>query len=316
MVADFTIRAAGPEPGLAEALAAVMMDCVAGGASITPNLGLYSIGMGYQPRATATAATAIGAYTHATGDYALALGSYTEATASHAIAIGTEVHATGIYSIAIGGGADTNGKDGAMVIGDDTYFATAHAPNGNCLVTRFTGNDGSVGEFAYKFMTGYPEDTSPYVYLKPNDNAWRSSCSRDLKENFMPVDPEWLLGRVRNLPITQWNYKTADPSVKFIGPVAEDFWDAFHLGGTDNKGINSFAIEGVSLAAVKALEARTVVMREQIDQRQLQQREPRRIQHSSAAIRPQLCVARRVLAPLRAPRKSADRQIKRGQQRI
>lgn len=34
MVADFTIRAAGPEPGLAEALAAVLQDCVAGGASV------------------------------------------------------------------------------------------------------------------------------------------------------------------------------------------------------------------------------------------------------------------------------------------
>jgi hypothetical protein len=34
MAADFTIRAAGPEPGLAEALAAVLTDCVAGGASV------------------------------------------------------------------------------------------------------------------------------------------------------------------------------------------------------------------------------------------------------------------------------------------
>jgi GNAT superfamily N-acetyltransferase len=34
MAADFTIRAAGPEPGLAGALAAVLVDCVAGGASV------------------------------------------------------------------------------------------------------------------------------------------------------------------------------------------------------------------------------------------------------------------------------------------
>jgi ribosomal protein S18 acetylase RimI-like enzyme len=34
MAEDFAIRAAGPEPGLAEALAVVLADCVAGGASV------------------------------------------------------------------------------------------------------------------------------------------------------------------------------------------------------------------------------------------------------------------------------------------
>jgi uncharacterized small protein (DUF1192 family) len=233
--------------------------------SASPKLALYSVGMGYQPRATAVASTAIGAYNQATGDYSLSLGSYSQATASHAVAIGTQAYATGIYSMAFGSGANTNGMDGAMVFGDDAYFQTAHAKGGNSITMRFTGNDGSQGPYAYKFMTGYPEDTSPNVYMISNDSAWRSSCSRDLKENFTPVDGEWILGKIRDLPLTQWNYKTADPSVKYIGPVAEDFWDAFKLGGTDNKGISSIAIEGVNMAGVQALEKRTSEMKSEIE---------------------------------------------------
>lgn len=97
------------------------------------NLGLYSIGMGFQVRATGTASNAIGAYNYATGDYALSLGSYSQATGSHSIAIGTTANATGIYIAAIGIGADTNGKDGAAVIGDDNRGINNFALSGVTL---------------------------------------------------------------------------------------------------------------------------------------------------------------------------------------
>jgi trimeric autotransporter adhesin len=45
--------------------------------------------------------------------------------------------------------------------------------------------------------------------------------------------------------------------VKYIGPVAQDFWTAFRLGGTDSLGINSISIDGVNMAAIQALERRT-----------------------------------------------------------
>lgn len=235
--------------------------------SSKPNLAAYSIGMGFHPRATGTASTAIGAYTQATGEYALALGSYSHATESHSVAIGTQTTASGIYSIALGSGCDTNSKDGAMVIGDDTYFATTYSPNDNCLSMRFTGTY-NICQKAYELFTNW--DTTSHssttgVYMNSGQSGWSAVCSRAVKENFMPVGGEWVLGRIRSLPITQWNYKGIDPSVKYIGPVAEDFWDAFQLGGTDNKGINSVCIEGVTLAGVKALEARTHEMQEQIE---------------------------------------------------
>lgn len=44
--------------------------------------------------------------------------------------------------------------------------------------------------------------------------------------------------------------------------MAQDFWQAFHLGGTDSLGINSISIDGVNMAAIQALEKRTAKLNE------------------------------------------------------
>ena len=216
--------------------------------SASPNMALYSIGMGYQARASAVAASSIGAYNKATGDYSLSLGSYSTASASHAVAIGTQAYATGIYSIAIGSGANTNGKDGSMVVGDDAYFQTAYSSADNQLTMRFMGG--------YRLWTSYPDSTAG-VYMRHGANAWSSYCDRNLKENFRDLEGEEVLDKIRNIPVTEWNYKRGDKSLKYIGPMAQDFYAAFHLMGTDSLGINSLCMDGVNMAGVKALEKRT-----------------------------------------------------------
>jgi regulator of replication initiation timing len=220
-----------------------------------PKMSLYSIAMGYQPRATAVASTAIGAYNQSTGDYSLSLGSYSRASASHAIAIGTQAYATGIYSIAIGSGANTNGKDGAMVVGDDAYFQTAYSAQDNSLTMRFIGG--------YRLWSSYPDSTSG-VYMRHGQSGWSNYSDRNMKENFEPVDGEWVLGKIKNMPITKWNYKKTDPNEKYIGPISQDFHAAFHLNGTDSLGINSISIDGVNMAAIKALEKRTSLINDKM----------------------------------------------------
>ncbi|MBN1397178.1 MAG: tail fiber domain-containing protein [Bacteroidetes bacterium] len=223
--------------------------------SASPNLALYSIAMGYQPRATGVASTAIGAYNKSTGDYALSLGSYNYASASHSIAIGTQVYASGIYSIAIGSGCDTNGKDGAMVVGDDTYFQTAYASNDNQLTMRFSGG--------YRLWSSYPDSVAG-VYMRGGASGWSNYCDRNKKENFTEIDGEQLLQKIHNMPITEWNYK-GNTGVKYVGPMAQDFYAAFHLGGDDSLGISSIAIDGINMAGVQALENRTSTMKAEIE---------------------------------------------------
>jgi len=221
-----------------------------------PKMSLYSIAMGYQPRASAVASTAIGAYNQATGDYALALGSYSQATQSHAIAIGTQAYATGIYSIAIGSGANTNGKDGSMVVGYDAYFQTAYSAADNQLTMRFIGG--------YRLWSSYPDSTAG-VYMRHGQSGWSNYCNRDLKENFEVFDSELLLEKIRRIPITKWNYKSDVSKEKYIGPMAQDFYSAFQLNGTDSLGINSISIDGVNMAGIQALEKRTSEMKNEIE---------------------------------------------------
>lgn len=57
------------------------------------------------------------------------------------------------------------------------------------------------------------------------------------------------------LPITTWNYKAEDETVRHMGSTAQDFYAAFGLG-QDDRHISTVDAAGVSLAAIQALYAR------------------------------------------------------------
>lgn len=78
------------------------------------------------------------------------------------------------------------------------------------------------------------------------------SSSRTVKENLRAIDGDVLLERVSRLPLYHWNYKTDEPSVTHVGPVAEDFADAFGLG-KDEAHIAALDASGVALGAIQAL---------------------------------------------------------------
>ena len=51
-----------------------------------------------------------------------------------------------------------------------------------------------------------------------------------------------------------WNYKSQDPSIRHIGPMAQDFYAAFGVGEDDTH-ISTTDADGVALAASQALYA-------------------------------------------------------------
>ena len=65
------------------------------------------------------------------------------------------------------------------------------------------------------------------------------------------------------MPVTTWNYLTQEDEVRHAGPVAQDFHAAFGLGESDLL-INTIDIDGINMAAAKALDARTALQRERI----------------------------------------------------
>jgi hypothetical protein len=90
------------------------------------------------------------------------------------------------------------------------------------------------------------------VRLDPGDSQWKALSDRNAKENFVSVDGRDILERLGGIPIETWNYKTQDPSIRHIGPMAQDFHAAFNVG-TDDKHIGTVDADGVALAAIQGL---------------------------------------------------------------
>ena len=78
------------------------------------------------------------------------------------------------------------------------------------------------------------------------------ASDRNLKENVKPVDPQQVLSRVAELPISTWNYIEDENDVPHMGPMAQDFSKFFGLGD-DDKSIAFLDHGGVALAAIQGL---------------------------------------------------------------
>lgn len=92
--------------------------------------------------------------------------------------------------------------------------------------------------------------------VRPNGDATLAGALTqnsdvNAKQNIEAVNQRTVLAKVMALPIAEWSYKDA-PTSRHIGPMAQDFHQAFSLGDTD-KGISSIDTGGVALAAIQAV---------------------------------------------------------------
>ena len=78
-----------------------------------------------------------------------------------------------------------------------------------------------------------------------------TSSDRNLKEHLSAVNPREVLDQVAGLSISRWNFK-GDDRTPHVGPMAQDFYAAFHVG-TDDKHIATVDADGVALAAIQGL---------------------------------------------------------------
>lgn len=97
--------------------------------------------------------------------------------------------------------------------------------------------------------------TNPVTKLDIAGEATMTACNitsdRNAKEEFKPIDAKAVLDKVAHLSITEWRYKT-QTDARHIGPMAQDFREAFGLG-RDDKHITSVDADGVALAAIQGL---------------------------------------------------------------
>jgi hypothetical protein len=103
-------------------------------------------------------------------------------------------------------------------------------------------------------VTGVDGDGDPIagVSLAPGSGSWSSTSDRAMKENFMEVNQLQILERVVDLPISEWNYKSQEATIRHIGPMSQDFFTAFGTG-EDEFHISNVDANGISLAAIQGL---------------------------------------------------------------
>ena len=135
--------------------------------------------------------------------------------------------------------------------GDDSDTTDITSPDINTFTVRAirgiwlgTNSSPSIG-------AGHFIDTSTGGYLS-SAGAWTNASDRALKHDFKLLDKRSLLDKVAHMPITSWSYRAEKPSVRHIGPMAQDFYNAFGLG-LDNKHITTIDEGGVALAAIQGL---------------------------------------------------------------
>ena len=75
---------------------------------------------------------------------------------------------------------------------------------------------------------------------------------RNSKENIEKVNAGDVLAKVIDLPVSKWNYIDDESDSSHVGPMAQDFHEAFGLGD-DDKSIATLDTSGVALAAIQGL---------------------------------------------------------------
>jgi hypothetical protein len=186
------------------------------------------------------------------GSTAGVFGTVTGGSGSYA-AVWGQVPSTGSSAAAGVKGENLNTSGG---VGVTAYTAAATGRSIFALGSVYIENLGSAGSATSGADIILARSNSGgYCGFNAAGQAFNAS-DRNVKENFEPVDNAEILDKVLALPITRWNFKKQDPSVKYVGPMAQDFHAAFGLGGTDDRVIHATNAQGVTIAALQGLNAR------------------------------------------------------------
>ncbi|HEV2914990.1 MAG TPA: tail fiber domain-containing protein, partial [Pyrinomonadaceae bacterium] len=244
------------------------------------NIGLYSTSFGENVRALGDNSIAMGRNTVAAGSRTVALGEGNTATGYASVALG--------YGASTSTSAGSP-RNGTFVFSDFstplTYFGSSvdsssqfhpsvtnsfnvRAVNGSFFYTNTALTTGFIFNSTTATMTltnskltmasdGSTTLTSNSggsagVTLPAGGGSWNNLSDRNMKANFAAVDTRAILRGVLGLPISTWNYKTQDKSIRHIGPMAQDFFATFKVGEGD-KTIATIDPDGVALAAIQGL---------------------------------------------------------------
>jgi trimeric autotransporter adhesin len=238
------------------------------------NNGASNTAVGYEAmlqsvNAIASTAVGSGAALNASGaDFTVAIGTSTLSRLTLGdgnTAVGTQALgsvATGSNNTAIGFLADVGGPEieNSAAIG---YAAETFGDNcfsfGNTDVQNWIfGRTDIITNACLQVGTTTSNGNGAYL---SNGGTWTNASNSQLKENITALDGTLILKKICSLPITQWSYIGTDEF--HIGPMAQDFYAAFKLGGND-KSISTIDPSGVALIAIQELKKENDILKNQL----------------------------------------------------
>jgi hypothetical protein len=216
---------------------------VGGGYGNAASYDYATVGGGRDNTARGSYTTVGGGWANAASNSSATVGGGRDNTASGVaatVAGGYLNTAGGNYSFAAGRRAKANNQ-GCFVWGDSTTADVACNVNDR-WVARTSG-----GVYFYT-----DSGLSKGVYVAADGGSWSSVSDRNVKENLERVDPQQVLERVAQIPLSTWNFIGQEDGIRHMGPMAQDLYAAFGLGDSERH-INSLDADGVALAAVQGL---------------------------------------------------------------
>jgi len=123
-------------------------------------------------------------------------------------------------------------------------------------------SNGSSGDTAFKFFSDASSIPGAFMYY--GISGWNTPSDRNLKDDFKNIEGYNILQSISRIPITTWIYKKGLANARYIGPMAQDFYNEFKFG-LDSLSINSIVFDGINLAGIKALIGKTDSLQYQID---------------------------------------------------
>ena len=212
---------------------------------------------------------AIGENVRASASNTVAFGLRSTAAQQSAFAAGEDNTASGAASVALGYHAHTNARQGSFVFSDRSSVDTMRASvnhSSNWRVSGgfrvYTSSNLTTGVTIQSGATVSNWGQSSAVIststgaMLTTGGVWQNASDVNRKHLFENVAGEDVLARLRTLPIRSWSYRAESDEVRHLGPTSQDFRRAFGLG-SDDRSIGTVDADGVALAGVQALEART-----------------------------------------------------------
>jgi hypothetical protein len=170
---------------------------------------------------------------------------------------------TGIHNTALGYFAGNNNTTGSSntFLGDQANAGSGTLSNATAIGSgatvaasnNFVFGNASVVKWGFGQTAAAANiiDFANTTAKLTTGGVWTNASDKKLKNNFQKLDRQDILDKISKLDIERWHYIKDSNNTTHIGPVAQDFYEAFKTG--DDTTISTIDPAGIALLGIQQL---------------------------------------------------------------